>query len=147
MTYEEFLKTKIKVEQPKGIKVDRKLFHHSGKPHQNDIIEWAIERGAALVAPDTGLGKSHICIEVMRIIQMKFGGKCLIATELGATETFINPDPSVGEGARLGVKLGRRAFLTELNDTYARCANVYLREEEYKQSIPTLFDAINEIAI
>lgn len=55
MEYQEFLNSKTKVEPPKGIQVDRREFHHSCKPHQNDIIEWALERGAALIAPDTGL--------------------------------------------------------------------------------------------
>lgn len=118
MEYTEFLNTKIKVEQPKGVQVDRREFHHSGKPHQNDIIEWAMLQGAALIAADTGMGKSHIGIEVMRLVQKHFGGKCLIVTELGAAETFINPDPEVGEGARLGIRLEyvtdqRQAFSTE----------------------------------
>lgn len=105
MEYQEFLKQKIKVEQPKGFQVDRREFHHSGKPHQNDIIEWALLQGAALIAADTGMGKSHIGIEVCRLVIKHFDGKALIVTELGAAETFINPDLEVGEGARLGVKL------------------------------------------
>lgn len=59
MEYKEFLNSKTKVVPPTGIQVDRREFHHSGKPHQNDIIEWALERGAALIAPDTGLGKGQ----------------------------------------------------------------------------------------
>lgn len=118
MNYENFLKSKIKVAEKNGFAIDRALLHHSSKPHQLDIIEWLCERGAGLCAADTGMGKSHIAIEVLRMVIEHFGGKCLIATELGAAETFINPDPEVGEGARLGVKLDyvtnqREAFESE----------------------------------
>ncbi|MCA0397299.1 MAG: DEAD/DEAH box helicase, partial [Bacteroidetes bacterium] len=105
MNYEQFLESKIKVEQPMGFIIDRRELHHSGKPHQNDIIDWALERGAALIAADTGMGKTHIGIEVCRLAIKYHGGKGLIVTELGAAETFVNEDPEVGEGARLGVKL------------------------------------------
>lgn len=88
-----------------GFIIDRRELHHSGKPHQNDIIDWALERGAALIAADTGMGKTHIGIEVCRLAIKYHGGKGLIVTELGAAETFVNEDPEVGEGARLGVKL------------------------------------------
>lgn len=104
-SYKEFLHSKIKVEQPKGFQIDRRELHHSGKPHQNDIIEWSVLKGAALVAADTGMGKTHIGIEVCRLCIKKVGGKALIVTELGASETFVNNDPEVGEGARLGIKL------------------------------------------
>eukprot|EP01037_Dinobryon_pediforme_P011467 gene11467-11560_t len=60
---------------------------------------------AALVAPDCGTGKSHMAIETCRLLIEEFGGRALIITELGASETFINPDPAVGEGARLGINL------------------------------------------
>lgn len=103
--YIDFLASKIKVASRNGISCDVSELHPSGKPHQNDIILWSLEMGAALIAADTGMGKTHIGIEVMRILQRRFGGKCLLVTELGAAETFVNEDPEVGEGARLGIKL------------------------------------------
>jgi DNA modification methylase len=103
--YQRFLEQKIKVAGRVGIQATPDVLHHSTKPHQSDIIIWALELGAALIAADTGMGKTHIGIETLRIIQQNFGGKCLIVTELGASETFVNEDPEVGEGARLGVKL------------------------------------------
>lgn len=103
--YQELLESKIQVAPKRGITISETELHYSTKPHQRDIILWALELGAGLIAADTGMGKSHIGIEVMRIVQKYFGGKCLIVTELGAAETFINPDPEVGEGARLGVIL------------------------------------------
>lgn len=103
--YNEFLISKIRVAEKHGIAIDASLLHQSTKPHQIAIIKWGCELGAALVAPDCGLGKTHISLETERMILKEFGGKGLIVTELGASETYINEDPAVGEGARLGIKV------------------------------------------
>ncbi|MHA4844452.1 DNA methyltransferase [Flavitalea antarctica] len=105
MNYTEFLESKIKVARKKGIAVDRSYLHPSLRPDQADIALWALELGAALVAPDAGMGKTRIGIEVMRMLQMRFGGKCLIVTELGATDTFVDKDPEVGEAAAMGLQM------------------------------------------
>lgn len=104
-SYSDFLASKIKVAEKGGIEVSPGELHPSAKPHQRDIIMWALNMGAALVAADTGMGKTHISIDCMNILQKRFSGKCLIVTELGAAETFVNDDPEVGEGARMGIKL------------------------------------------
>ena len=103
--YLDFLASKIKVTQKHGIQIDPALLHPSTMPHQRDIICWALELGAALVAPDCGTGKSHMAIETTRMLHHYLGGKYLIVTELGASETFTHQDPDIGEGARLGVVL------------------------------------------
>lgn len=41
------------------------------------------------------------------------------------------------------LKLGRKGYGVELNAEYFRCGVQYLREMEYKQSVPTLFDMVN----
>lgn len=103
--YQQFLEAKIKVAQKVGITIDRSHLHTSLRPDQMDIAEWALELGAALVAPDAGMGKTRIGIEVMRMLQVRFGGTCLIVTELGASDTFVDADPEVGEAAAMGMRL------------------------------------------
>lgn len=103
--YTDFLLSKVRVAEKHGITIEPAELHPSTKPHQSKIICWALERGAALIGPDCGMGKTHMAIEVCRMLLKQFGGKALIVTELGASETFINPDPEVGEGARLGVAM------------------------------------------
>lgn len=125
--YNDFLTSKIKVAERKGISIDPSLLHPSGKPHQNDIIIWGLEMGAALIAADTGMGKTHIGIETMRILQEKFSGKCLIVTELGAAETFCNQDPEVGEGARLGMRLD---YVTNQAEAFASNCNIVVTNYE-----------------
>ena len=105
MNYQEFLQSKIKVAVKAGINVDPDTLHESLRPDQRDVTAWALGLGAALVALDAGCGKTRIGIETMRQLQMKFGGKCLIATELGAMDTFTDRDPEVGEAAAMGLQI------------------------------------------
>lgn len=130
MQYEDFLQSKIKVAERHGMQVSPAELHHSTKPHQRDIILWALERGAALIAADTGMGKTHMGIECMRMVQERLGGKCLIVTELGASETFVNTDPEVGEGARLGVPL---EYVTDQAEAFeSTCAIVVTNYERVR---------------
>lgn len=103
--YQEFLAGKIKIAERVGIKIDPSELHPSLRPDQKDITVWGLDLGRGLVAPDAGMGKTRIGIEVMRILQSRFGGMCLIVTELGAADTFIDKDPEVGEGVNLGLDL------------------------------------------
>jgi hypothetical protein len=125
--YNEFLITKIKVAEKHGIKIDPSRLHQSTKPHQTKIITWGLELGAALIAPDCGTGKTHIGIETSRILLEEFGGKALIVTELGASETFINPDPAVGEGARLGIAL---EYVTNQEEAMKSSCNILVTNYE-----------------
>lgn len=126
-SYKDFLVSKIRVAHKHGIKIDPSRLHRSSKPHQSKIITWALELGAALIAPDCGMGKSHMSIEICRILTNDFGGKALIVTELGASETFINPDPSVGEGARLGINL---EYVTSTEEAFASPCDIVVTNYE-----------------
>jgi DNA modification methylase len=103
--YYEFLASKIKVAEKSGIVVDRSLLHEALRPDQKDIALWLLERGSGLAAPDAGYGKTRIGIEVCRQLLLKFGGKALIVTELGAADTFVDQDPEVGEGVNMHMYL------------------------------------------
>lgn len=54
IAYDNFLSSKIKTASRCGISVKEDRLHASTKPHQRDIILWALELGRALVAADTG---------------------------------------------------------------------------------------------
>jgi len=125
--YTEFLESKIKVASRKGLIVDKAFFHPSLRPDQMDIAEWAIELGAALVAPDAGMGKTRIGIEVMRFFQTMKGGKCLIVTELGAADTFVDPDPEVGEAAAMDLFL---EYVTNQKEAFSSKADIIVTNYE-----------------
>jgi len=105
LTYEEFLASKIKIAEKGGILVQREALHNSLRPDQKDIALWGLELGRALIAPDAGMGKTRIGIEVCRLLAEHTGKKALIVTELGASDTFVDSDPAVGEAAAMGMRL------------------------------------------
>jgi DNA modification methylase len=111
MTYDKLLESKIKVAEKHGIKINADELHESTKPHQADTILWALELGRALLALECGMGKSHIQIEILRMLKKHIGGTSIIVTELGVTQEFC--DPEIGEGARLGV---RCEYITHMSD-------------------------------
>ncbi|WP_262247004.1 DNA cytosine methyltransferase [Parapedobacter soli] len=125
--YTDFLLSKVRVAEKHGIRIDPSRLHPSTKPHQSKIICWGLEIGAALIAPDCGTGKTHMGIETCRILKEDFGGKALIVTELGASETFVNPDPAVGEGARLGIPL---AYVTSTDEAMASPCDIVVTNYE-----------------
>lgn len=105
MEYQDLLIDKIKVAEKHGIQVDASRMHASSLPAQKVIVPWALDLGAALIATDPGSGKTHMGIECMRLLHEDVGGKMLIVTENGARDTWVSPDPEVGEGIRLGVHM------------------------------------------
>lgn len=103
--YIEFLTSKIKVAEKHGLSVDIAELPDTLRPDQKEIAQWLLDRGSGLCAPDAGYGKTRIAIAVGGILINHFGGKGLIVTELGATDTFVDKDPEVGEGVCMGLQL------------------------------------------
>lgn len=59
-------------------------------------------------------------------------------------ETILDPFGGLCTTGVRAIKKNRKAILCELNDVYAKCGAIYLRETEYKNEIPTLFDVITK---
>jgi DNA modification methylase len=59
-------------------------------------------------------------------------------------DTILDPFGGLGTTGVCAIKNGRKTILCELNDVYAKTAAIYLRETEYKNELPTLFDMIEE---
>jgi DNA modification methylase len=59
-------------------------------------------------------------------------------------DLIADPFAGLGTTGVEALKKKRRVFLTELSATYATCANIYLKETEYKNKLPTLFDVLTE---
>jgi len=77
-TYENFLEQKFKFINNKGFVVDNNEVCSILKPHQKDIVVWSLEKGRAAIFAAFGLGKTIMQLEIMRIIQKREGGRCLI---------------------------------------------------------------------
>jgi superfamily II DNA or RNA helicase len=57
MDYQDFIKNKSRIHVPTGIECDFWL-HQDLKPHQKDIVSWALRRGRSAIFAGTGLGKT-----------------------------------------------------------------------------------------
>jgi DNA modification methylase len=95
--YQEFIKGKINLQHQSGFDIDNSDINPMLFPHQRDIVKWAVFGGCRAVFAAFGLGKTMIQCEIMRIIQSKAGGDCLVIAPLGVKQEFIR------DGAKLGV--------------------------------------------
>ena len=88
MDYNDFLKNKVAISSKSGFKIDDCDINEMLKPHQTDIVKWAIDGGCRAIFASFGLGKSFIQLECLRIIGKKEGGKQLIIAPLGVRQEF-----------------------------------------------------------
>lgn len=87
--YEQFLGQKVAFEKAYGFRVNPYDLHPILKPHQRDIVQWAILGGRRAIFARFGLGKSVMQLEVLRQIIKREGGRGLIVAPLGVRGEFI----------------------------------------------------------
>jgi len=88
MEYLDFLKDKIALSQPAGFEISRQEINTMLKPHQSDIVSWAIAGGCRAIFAAFGLGKSFMQLGILRIIGEHDGGRQLIIAPLGVRQEF-----------------------------------------------------------
>jgi len=71
------------------------------KPHQRDLVAWALRRGRAAIFADTGLGKMLMELEWSRVVAAHTGGDVLILAPLAVAQQIE------AEGARFGIPVTR----------------------------------------
>ena len=103
--YEAFLREKIRLAPLSGFECEAHEVNPLLKPHQRDIVQWAVRGGSRAIFAAFGLGKTFMQIESVRLLRARAGGKALIICPLGVRQEFRR------DGARLGVdfKFIRRA--------------------------------------
>lgn len=85
MNYQEFIKTKIKIDQPTGFEISRNILsdHHPKLfDYQVDILRWALHRGRCAVFADTGMGKTAIQLSWAWEVFQYTGNRVLILAPL-----------------------------------------------------------------
>jgi superfamily II DNA or RNA helicase len=91
--YTEFLSSKFKFSKSWGFEVAKRDINPLLKPHQKDLVRWAVAKGRAAVFAAFGLGKTFIQLEVLRLLNEKDPGRYLIIAPLGVrTEFFSDAD-------------------------------------------------------
>lgn len=96
-TYQNFIESKIKMASLNGLDLAPSEVNPMLKPHQRDLVCWAIRGGQRAIFAAFGLGKTFIQCETMRIIQGKAGGRTLIVCPLGVRHEFMR------DGHKLGI--------------------------------------------
>jgi hypothetical protein len=96
MEYIDFLKSKVVTSEDSGFDVSEKDIHPILFPHQRDIVRWAVKGGRRAIFAAFGLGKSIMQLEIMRLIQDREGGMCLIICPLGVKQEFQRDGHMIG---------------------------------------------------
>jgi hypothetical protein len=97
--YEAFLGSKVKLADGDGLPCDASEVHPLLKPHQRDIVMWAVRGGRRAVFAAFGLGKSVIQLEIVRLVLQKATGsmgKGLIVCPLGVRQEFARDAGMLG---------------------------------------------------
>lgn len=111
--YNEFLKAKIQVDAPGGLRLEPTDLHPSLFPHQRDAVIWALRRGKALPAMSFGMGKTRCQIELLRQVHNRTGQTVMVICPLGVRHQFMRID-----GPAMGVQ-----FAYVRNDAEAEAAD------------------------
>jgi DNA modification methylase len=114
ISYDEFLAGKFKFTVAYGFDISAGEIHPMLKPHQVDLVRWAVQRGRAAIFAAFGLGKSFMQIEILRAIHRREGGWHLIIAPLGVRQEFFRDAAKLG----VGLKFVRRTSELELPGLY-----------------------------
>lgn len=88
LDYEAFLRAKVAIDAGNGWAVQPHAISPVLKPHQRDIVLWALRGGRRAVFASFGLGKTLISLEILRQILLEKGGRMLIVAPLGVRQEF-----------------------------------------------------------
>jgi hypothetical protein len=86
--YDSFLREKVNFDRSFGFHVPASDLHPVLKPHQADIVRWAVAGGRRALFEAFGLGKSVQELEILRLIGKREGGRQLIVCPLGVRQEF-----------------------------------------------------------
>lgn len=109
--YTEFLSQKIRLAPVSGFEVADGDVNPMLKPHQRDIVKWAVRGGRRAIFAAFGLGKSVMQIEILRIVTERVKGRGLIVLPLGVRQEFRR------DGRMLGVDIKFIRHIEEAGET------------------------------
>jgi len=137
MTYEEFIQQKATFEPGRGLPCELSEINPILKPHQRDIVCWAVRGGQRAIFAAFGLGKTFMQLEIARLVTEKTGKPFLIVAPLGVRQEFRR------DGEKLGIYLAFGKCTNDFdNDVSAICLTNYESIREGKIDI-SLFGGIS----
>jgi DNA modification methylase len=117
-TYQEFLESKIIQTPSFGFEVNKDSLHPILKPHQKDIVHWALEGGRRAIFASFGLGKSLMQLELARQVIAKTNKSFLIGVPLAVVDEFR------ADAALLGLTIEYVTCQKEIEMDYDRTENL-----------------------
>lgn len=120
--YHQFLERKMAIAGHCGFDVDPGEIHPLLKPHQRDIVRWAVRGGRRAIFASFGLGKTFIQLETVRLTLNKAReGDGLIVLPLGVRQEFKR------DAGKLGLEV---RFIRSNEEVEKTSANIYLTNYE-----------------
>jgi DNA modification methylase len=98
--YVRFLRSKATVAATVGCDVDPAEISPLLKPHQRQIVEWAVSGGRRAIFAAFGLGKTMMQLETLRLTLARAGGRALIVCPLGVQQEFEHDAAMLGLSVR-----------------------------------------------
>lgn len=100
--YDRFIESKVRFDQTFGFDVSDVDLHRILKPHQRDIVRWAVKGGRRAIFAAFGMGKSVMQLETLRLILERDGrgGRALIVCPLGVRIEFAHDAEMLGLATR-----------------------------------------------
>lgn len=87
-TYKEFLESKVVKAEKYGFEIEQKDINPILKPHQKDIVQWALNGGRRAIFASFGLGKTVMQLEVGYQISKKTNKPVLFGLPLAVRHEF-----------------------------------------------------------
>jgi hypothetical protein len=81
--YQGLLRSKFKFSRFDGFEIADRDIRPRLKPHQRDIVRWAVRKGRVGIFASFGLGKTNMQLEILRAIGDREGGRQLMVIPLG----------------------------------------------------------------
>lgn len=94
--YLQFLRAKMNLAKRSGLEIEDSEINPILKPHQRDIVRWAIAGGQRAIFASFGLGKTIMQLEICRLILKHKGGRGLIICPLGVRGEFMRDAKMLG---------------------------------------------------
>lgn len=94
--YEQFIKNKVVFKDDDGIEIDVGEVNPILKPHQKQIVKWAVKKGKAAIFASFGLGKTIMQLETVRLTLKHSGGYGIIVCPLGVRGEFFHDAELLG---------------------------------------------------
>lgn len=122
MNYIDFVKGKVVVAEKYGIDTGDIVFSEKLKPHQVDLVRFALEGGRRAIFASFGLGKTFIQLEIAKQLIQLTGKPFLIVCPLGVSGEFKRDNGKLKTGLAI-------EYITDTDD-FAGNAQIYITNYE-----------------